>query len=717
MRRLAVWLACVSLLGWTALSPVSAQAPAGDAWRTITSDQGYSFQVPADWQQIPPNSALRVLNGVSCANPGFCVAVGQDCTILTSSDDHAWALQSGGSCPELDSVSCAGPSFCIAGGSRGTILTSSDGSAWMPQPSGAGDMVLSGVSCASPRFCVAVGGNFAVGSQSVSYQGVILTTADGNTWTPQPGGTDEWLFSVSCVRPSFCVAVGHNDTIVTTTDGSTWTVRQTGLAPGLSGYGPELGPILSSVSCASRRFCVAVGDKGTILTSGDGSTWTSRSGSAANLTGVSCPSPSFCVAVGDSGTILTSSDGVAWAQQSSHTHSNLNSVSCPSPSFCVAAGFDGAIVTSDDGSTWIAITAAGGWLQLPPTDRPAGFARQAQSPDGNEVVFAGVNTVSEAAGADPSRLARATFSDTSQGLLNLAGAPTVLQRPDAAYVPNADAAVALTEVASDGQGNSYVMGVRVATQGTTAFEFALSVPEDFYASDPSFGRILDSFQLTRPSQNPATSAPARPPAAAELSTVTSPQGYSFQVPSDWSQHTSDGVYQSPDGDKTAFAFAVPTYALSATAAATPIDLPRLAQEFVTQWNAGLVLSRGGPANIFQGPDPVQIPNADAGVALTEVVADPLGAPFVAGFRIAVQDAEVYIFALLVPEDFYASDPNFGKILGSFQLTSPSAFALSPEESVIALLPYKLSPFGEVSTQARQSGIASNIPASLIKDPL
>lgn len=176
------------------------------------------------------------------------------------------------------------------------------------------------------------------------------------------------------------------------------------------------------------------------------------------------------------------------------------------------------------------------------------------------------------------------------------------------------------------------------------------------------------------------------------------------------------MYLSPDGDETVFAWALPAAELSATAAAMPVDLPRLAQEFVSQWNAGLVLSRGGPANIFQGPDPVQIPNADAGVALTAVVADPLGDPFVAGFRIAIQGGAVYIFVLLAPEDFYTSDPNFGRILDSFQLIRPPAFALSPEEAVIALLPYELSaqdaPPGYIAPRVLPEGTAVDTAITL-----
>jgi photosystem II stability/assembly factor-like uncharacterized protein len=669
MRCPAVWLVCVLLLCWSAPVPVSAGTPGGDGWRTITSPQGYAFQVPSDWEQIPPNSTLRILLSVSCANPTFCVAVGEGCTILTSHDGHAWALQSGGTCPELDGVACVSPSFCVAVGEAGAILTSSDGHSWTPHP-GVTRESLSGVSCASPAFCAAVGGSIVGGP------GVILTTTDGSTWSPHPGITDETLFGVSCVMPSFCVAVGHNNTIVTSSDGNSWTVQQTGPAPGLTGL-PGLGPILTSVSCAGPSFCVAVGDKGTILTSSDGYTWTSHSSGGANLSSVSCPSAGFCVAVEPGGTILTSRDAFTWvphtwAPRPAHTVSALESVFCAGPSFCVAAGFGGTVVTSDDGSTWTGITEAGGWRQIPASGTPVGFARQAQSPDGNELVFAGAAPVSQADSADPARLARAIFGDTSSVLLELGtSAPAVLQRPEAVQVANADTAVVFTESATDAQGNSSVLGVRVATQGTTAFEFALFVPEEFSTSDPSFGRILDSFQLTQSSPNLPASAPERPPAGNELITVMSPQGYALQVPSDWSQDASDGAYQSPDGDEMASVFAGPGLGT------TPIDLSRFAEEFVNRWNAGLVLSRGGPANIFQGPDAVQIPNADAGVALTEVVADPLGDHFVAGFRIAIRDAEVYIVILLVPEDFYTSDPGFDRILDSFRLTQPPASAPPP----------------------------------------
>jgi len=62
---------------------------------------------------------------------------------------------------------------------------------------------------------------------------------------------------------------------------------------------------------------VTVGNSGTILTSSDGTTWTSRtSGTTNNLYGVTYGNGTF-VTVGDNGVILTSSDGISWTKRTS----------------------------------------------------------------------------------------------------------------------------------------------------------------------------------------------------------------------------------------------------------------------------------------------------------------------------------------------------------------------------------------------------------------
>ena len=64
------------------------------------------------------------------------------------------------------------------------------------------------------------------------------------------------------------------------------------------------------------------------------------SGTLHNLTGVSCPTVSTCIAVGDAGTILSSGDsGLSWHRQTSGTDDQLVGVSCSSSSGCVAVGY------------------------------------------------------------------------------------------------------------------------------------------------------------------------------------------------------------------------------------------------------------------------------------------------------------------------------------------------------------------------------------------
>jgi len=66
-----------------------------------------------------------------------------------------------------------------------------------------------------------------------------------------------------------------------------------------------------------------VGWEGTILTSSDGISWTSRtSGISKLLNGVTYGNNTF-VTVGNSGTILTSPDGNSWTKRTSVTSKSL----------------------------------------------------------------------------------------------------------------------------------------------------------------------------------------------------------------------------------------------------------------------------------------------------------------------------------------------------------------------------------------------------------
>ena len=109
---------------------------------------------------------------------------------------------------------------------------------------------------------------------------------------------------------------------------------------------------------------IAVGDSGTILTSGDGNTWTAQtSGTTNNLRQVTSFNSiygSIYVAVGDAGTIVTSINGGAtWITQPAPTGSNLVGITVETravdPATAIKDGSLGFISTAQ----FVAIDSAG----------------------------------------------------------------------------------------------------------------------------------------------------------------------------------------------------------------------------------------------------------------------------------------------------------------------------------------------------------------------
>ena len=168
---------------------------------------------------------------------------------------------------------------------------------------------LASVSCVSTTSCVAVG-NYDDGA----VQHTLVESFDGTAWTvvasPNSSPTeDNYLSSVSCVSVTFCVAVGssydgnYNHTLVLAFDGTSWTKAT---SPDSS---PTEDNFLSSVSCTSGTSCVAVGtvdngSKMTLVQSFDGTAWTVVASPSTDpnqpnfMMSVSCTSATSCVAVG-----------------------------------------------------------------------------------------------------------------------------------------------------------------------------------------------------------------------------------------------------------------------------------------------------------------------------------------------------------------------------------------------------------------------------------
>jgi hypothetical protein len=264
-----------------------------------------------------------------------------------------------------------------------------------PNPGGSGNTnSLNGVSCVShkhhgtnksthakPTRCVAVG-SYYDGSRVRT----LVEVWDGRKWSvaasPNQGTFDNYLFAVSCVSETRCVAVGlaitssagtSASTLVEAWDGTTWSI--------VPSPNPQTVNVLSGVSCADATHCVAVGYKNntnfgysitTLIETWDGTTWSvsdsPNPGLADTLTDVSCTSTTRCVAVGDHNnsidgyrTLVETWDGSAWSVTPSAnlpgTINVLIGVSCTSPTACVAVGthvqnIAETLVETWDGTAW-----------------------------------------------------------------------------------------------------------------------------------------------------------------------------------------------------------------------------------------------------------------------------------------------------------------------------------------------------------------------------
>lgn len=129
---------------------------------------------------------------------------------------------------------------------------------------------------------------------------VVLGAQAQETWSPATSPTTNALWSVGYGGGHF-VAVGENGTIVSSPDGLSWTSRVVGV------------PTAWLVAAAyGAGTWVVVGDNGLILTSTDLSAWNLRaSGTTARINGVAYGAGRW-MAVAESGELLTSTNASLW---------------------------------------------------------------------------------------------------------------------------------------------------------------------------------------------------------------------------------------------------------------------------------------------------------------------------------------------------------------------------------------------------------------------
>jgi len=197
-----------------------------------------------------------------------------------------------------------------------------------------------------PTYTGSVQGTLSIGPGLPAHTSLVLR----NT---QAGGSFLWGITAG---PSGLVAVGTGGTILGSGNGSTWTQRNSGTTNWLT-----------AVTYGGGQY-LAVGDNGCVLLSFDGITWLSvaQSATTARLNNVIFAAGKY-VAVGESGTIITSPDGRTWTATNSNLSGWLRGLTYLSgfsfsygpadqtgsvPSRFIATGQGGTIISSTDGVTW-----------------------------------------------------------------------------------------------------------------------------------------------------------------------------------------------------------------------------------------------------------------------------------------------------------------------------------------------------------------------------
>lgn len=192
-------------------------------------------------------SYLGSLTDITRTDGGDYLAVGNRGSLFTSSDGVSWSGLQSGTSNTLNHIH-AGDGRYIVVGASGTIITSQDGLSWTVQNSGTSETLY---------------GAFWNGSKYVVVGNTILTSPDGNIWTPHSYGGTSVMLAIAAGN-GVQVTVGTNGTIVTSSDGNTWIQRSSGTTQQLN-----------SVVWTGSHF-VAAGRSGVTLSSPDGISWMSH---------------------------------------------------------------------------------------------------------------------------------------------------------------------------------------------------------------------------------------------------------------------------------------------------------------------------------------------------------------------------------------------------------------------------------------------------------
>jgi hypothetical protein len=321
---------------------------------TLTSADG------STWSHSLTGVVLEDLVYASSLN--LYVAVGAGGTILTSPNGTVWTDRSLGDLWVMfNKVVWTGTRF-VAVGDQAEMFTSPDGINWTQRSSG---YDLYGVIWDGSRY-------IAVGEK-----GYVMISPDGEIWTYYYSGDYEFLRDVATDGAIYAVA--EQDVIYTTTDFVTWTpdyttsgsraviygggqfvAVNTGLVGGEAYMSPD-GSAWARTDTGTQGLrdivydgsgqYVAVGMGGTIATSSDAATWTTRNSTIINTILSVSWANSLYLATATSGKAVTSPDGITWTDRNTGDTSDLHDAVWLDTEF-VVVGSGGTILVTSDGTSW-----------------------------------------------------------------------------------------------------------------------------------------------------------------------------------------------------------------------------------------------------------------------------------------------------------------------------------------------------------------------------
>ena len=241
------------------------------------------------------------------------IAVGQNGTVLTSSNGQNWTSQYSGTTNTLFGITDSS-SKSLAVGSGGTIVTSSDRINWNQQY--LGDYSFTDVTFGENLF-VAVG-----------YEGTIFSSLNGEDWSIRNSGTSETLRGIAYGNGTFIV-VGNNGIILRSFDGISWNRLDS-----------RTSQHLNDVTYGDGEF-VAVGLNATILKSYNGTNnWLQcyYTGTTKDLFAVTYGSDAY-VAVGQNGALVSSHTAEHWSGSIPRTTNYLIGVAHGLSNFVAVGGY------------------------------------------------------------------------------------------------------------------------------------------------------------------------------------------------------------------------------------------------------------------------------------------------------------------------------------------------------------------------------------------